>query len=126
MVLDIYSYAPEWRSLVDSKKQNYTDIRDDYSNFRIVVHNATWCPDCVRETTELLAFVEVLGAKAPSLEIIPYEDINDYKEKKLSGVLEITCLPTIIFSNNDGELGRIEEKSDPDFKSLALKALSKQ
>jgi thiol-disulfide isomerase/thioredoxin len=122
--VDIYSYAPEWREIVNSKLQNFSDINDDFSSIKVVVHNGTWCPDCVRETTDLLAMVESLDNRAPSLEVIAYEDIEDYKVKKSSGTLPIKCLPTMIFYKNGDEIGRIEEKSNPNFKALAVKILS--
>jgi len=123
--MNIYSIAPDWVSLVESKVEKFLDLKDDYSDIEILVHNATWCPDCVRETTDLLAMQRALGKNSPSVSIIHYEDFKEYKLQKGLGTLEISCLPTIIFKKKGVELGRIEEKSIPDFRSLALKFMAK-
>ena len=123
--MELFQIAPHWQNLVEDKSKNYSDIQGDFSSFSIIVHNATWCPDCERETVELLALCRALGEKAPSLEIVHYEDIEEYKKAKAQKTLPISCLPTIIFLKDENELGKIEEESDPNFRELALRFMAK-
>ncbi|OUR94229.1 hypothetical protein A9Q84_18170 [Halobacteriovorax marinus] len=109
-----------WESKILSKMNLFSDFQGDYSEFHITLHNATWCPDCERESTDLLAMIKVLDKSSPKLEIIHYEDRAEYKDKKDRGQLSIHCLPTIIFHDKlQREIGRIEEQSIPSFHTVA-------
>lgn len=69
----------------------------------IEVHNATWCPDCVREVSELLALANNAAANFKSITLNSYEDKAQYQEGKKDGSLTINCLPTIRI-HRQGEL----------------------
>ncbi len=109
---EIYSYAPKWRELVDirTKELQDKDTKLSLDSISIDIHNATWCPDCERETVELMALLSI-NSTPVEINIYSYEDLQDYKEKKKNGALPIKCLPTFIFKRDSKELTRIEEDS---------------
>lgn len=110
---EIYSHAPKWRELVNAKKVELLNqkISLDLNIDSIDIYNASWCPDCERETVELMALL-LLNSSPVKISIHSYEDLETYKENKKEGVLPIKCLPTFIFSTNDKEVVRIEENSN--------------
>ncbi len=115
--------VPLWQNIIDSKVALYSDIANDLSNIRVTVHNASWCPDCEREVTDLLALAAALKEQAPAIQIISYEDKARYKAQKAQGQLAIKCLPTIIFNDSHKEIGRIEEQAVTSFKTDLLAML---
>ena len=118
-IVDVYKIVPNWKSLVKSQLSMFNNYPKDLSEFSVELHNATWCPDCERESSALFAMVESLGGKAPKLKIIGYENIQEYKQLKTSKKLEISCLPTIIFKNSNQEaVLSINEKSNPSFREV--------
>jgi len=115
-----------WNTIIEQKANHYKDCKEDLSEINVVLHNATWCPDCVREATDLLAMIKVMGKRAPKLTVISYEDKSDYKEKKSLNLLPIKCLPTIVISTKgEVEIGRIEEEARPTFKESFFNVISK-
>lgn len=110
---EIYSYAPKWREFVIKRKQELLDrgVELSLGPISLDIYNATWCPDCERETVELLALL-LLNSTPIDINIHSYEDIESYKEKKKEGSLPVKCLPTFIFKSNNKEISRIEENSN--------------
>lgn len=98
-----------WQKEIAEQQEKYCDIDLNLSDVKVELHNATWCPDCVRECSELLAIKAALGSKAPEISLISYEDKEHYMSNKAS--LDINCLPTIVFTRNEQEFARIEEDS---------------
>ena len=83
----------------------------DLAELSAVVHNASWCPDCEREVSLLLAIDEQASRGFENITLYSYEDKADYQQKKLAGELAITCLPTLVFYRQGEEVMRIEEDS---------------
>ncbi len=98
-----------WQSEIAEQLEKFRNIELNLSQVEIELHNATWCPDCVRECSELLAIKASLRDKAPKISLISYENKDEYMNNKAS--LDISCLPTIIFKRNGQEFARIEEDS---------------
>ena len=111
----LYEKAPEWRELVQQKRDYFlkSGLSISVKDLSIEVHNATWCPDCVREVTELMALI-TLCQNPITLKVISYEDREAYKDAKENGRLPIDCLPTIIFKKSDKEICRVKESSNGD------------
>lgn len=108
-MMTIQALEQLWQKEIAKQQAKYRNIELDLSDVSIDLHNATWCPDCVRECSELLALKAALGSKAPEISLISYEDKEDYMNNKAS--LDISCLPTIIFKRGKLEFARIEEDS---------------
>lgn len=110
---EIYSFAPKWRELVTKKKQEFLDKNTNLKleTISIDIHNATWCPDCERETVELIALLEI-NSTTVEINIYSYEDLQSYKDKKKEGSLPVKCLPTFIIKSHNKEIARIEEDSN--------------
>jgi len=83
----------------------------DLGKFSVVIHNASWCPDCEREVSLLLAIDEQASVPFENVTLYSYEDKEDYQQKKLAGELAVSCLPTLVFYRQDEEVLRIEEDS---------------
>jgi len=115
MNTEIYKFAPHWKDVVNRKLKGIENSNQDLSEIKVIMHNASWCPDCEREVTELLALCESLKNKSPKLELISYEDKEEYKKKKSQGKLSITALPTFEIIKNDILIGKIIEKSNGGF-----------
>lgn len=111
---EILKNAPHWRALAEEKMSKYQGLNTDLSHFHLDIHTASWCPDCEREITELMALIWTLKDFAPSLNTIQhYENKDEYKQKKQAGVLNIKAVPTIIIKDaNKLEINRIEEVID--------------
>lgn len=77
-----------------------------------VIHNATWCPDCEREVSQLLAIDKQAKSGFEKIDLHSYEDKAAYREGKQASSLPISCLPTIIFYRDNQEVYRIEEDSN--------------
>ncbi|PIK15801.1 hypothetical protein [Halobacteriovorax sp. JY17] len=109
---EIYIHAPHWEDIVELKRREFLRNENSLSleDISIEVHNATWCPDCEREITGLMALI-LLSAEKPILKIYSYENREEYRSKKLSGLLSTECLPTIIFKKNEVEITRVLEDS---------------
>jgi len=99
-----------WQKEIAEQQEKYRSIDLNLSDVKVELHNATWCPDCVRECSELLAIKAALGSKAPEISLISYEDKEHYMSNKAN--LDVNCLPTIIFKRKGKELKRIEENSN--------------
>jgi thiol-disulfide isomerase/thioredoxin len=113
---EIYEVAPHWRQITESKTAQYKSFSKDLSNLSIIIHNASWCPDCEREVTDLLAFLSTQKNKPHKVEIHNYEDKELYKKMKSEKNLSISCLPTIIFNDkNSNSIATIEEQAIPNF-----------
>lgn len=118
---------PQWCEQIQKAASKYYNLDDiiKLKDIKITLHNATWCPDCQRESIEVLAFLEANKNLNIEFELISYEDKENYKDSKTKGILPIKCLPTIIFTNakNANEILKIEEQAIPNFKSLLIKLL---
>ncbi|GAA6154206.1 TlpA family protein disulfide reductase [Pseudoteredinibacter isoporae] len=99
-----------WKPEIDQHLSKIQNMKQDFSDVEIIIHNASWCPDCVRETSELLAIKQSLQDKAPQITLISYEDKDYYMSNKAE--LDINCVPTIIAKRNGQEYARIEENSN--------------
>lgn len=111
---ELYKLAPSWEDLSISKRSSYAGVTLDLSDYTFIVHNATWCPDCERELTELMALCDELGIdRSPKLVLKSYENIEEYKVLKGRGQLEVSCLPTIEVNKNSVVIGKVEETSSP-------------
>ncbi len=100
-----------WQTTIDAAKSDLPVEDKNYQSLTVAIHNASWCPDCEREVSQLLA-VDAQAAKGfGELVLHSYEDIESYKAGKKAGSLSITCLPTIIFYRDEQELFRVEEDS---------------
>ncbi|EQC47474.1 hypothetical protein [Bacteriovorax sp. Seq25_V] len=117
----------EWKTLVKQKMGSYKELNEevDFDNLEVDIHNASWCPDCEREVTDLFAWLNVVESDLIKLNIFEYEDKELYKSQKLNGCLSIKCLPTIIFKKSGLELLRVEEISDNNFLNEIQKLYTK-
>lgn len=100
-----------WAAPITDAAELLTQQDNDLSKLSVVIHNASWCPDCEREVSLLLALDAQASHGFANVTLHSYEDKEEYKQKKLAGELAITCLPTLIFYSQDQEVMRIEEDS---------------
>jgi thiol-disulfide isomerase/thioredoxin len=100
-----------WAKPISEAKSRLSISNQNLQGLSVDIHNATWCPDCEREVSLLLAINENAQPAFDTLSLHSYEDINVYKEGKVKGTLEISCLPTLIFYRKGEEVLRIEEDS---------------
>ncbi len=116
---EIYSHAPKWRELVANRRNELEakEVELSLESISIDIHNASWCPDCERETVELMALLEI-NSKKVEINIYSYEDIQSYKAKKAEGSLPVKCLPTFIFKRDGEELARVEESSGGELQEI--------
>ena len=101
-----------WASEIDAAKSKLTGTVIDLSELSVVVHNASWCPDCEREVSYLIALNKQASSGLEDITVHSYEDKAAYQQGKLSGELQIRCLPTLIFYRQGKEVLRIEEDSE--------------
>ncbi|MEH6446621.1 MAG: hypothetical protein V7784_22215 [Oceanospirillaceae bacterium] len=100
-----------WSQQIDDAKLNVPAKQDNYNTLTVTIHNASWCPDCEREISQLLALDAQAEQGFDAITVHSYEDIADYKKRKIAGELAISCLPTIIVYRQGLEVLRIEEDS---------------
>jgi len=100
-----------WSSSIEQATNKISQQQCDLGKLSVVIHNASWCPDCEREVSLLLALNQQASRSFAEVTLYSYEDKEQYKQKKLAGELAITCLPTLIFYQQDKEVMRIEEDS---------------
>lgn len=101
-----------WAPAIEQLKSTAASTRaDNYSGHNVVIHNASWCPDCEREVVELLALNELAGSGFDQITLHSYEDKAQYQARKQSGKLTVNCLPTIIIYRDETEVIKIEEDS---------------
>jgi len=100
-----------WAKPIKDATETISHLIGDLGELSVVVHNATWCPDCEREVSQLIALDEQASRRFENITLYSYEDKADYQQKKLAGELAITCLPTLIFYKQGEEVMRIEEDS---------------
>jgi len=109
-----------WASSITQQSKELPNL--NLTSLEVEVHTASWCPDCVREVSELLALNKAASHGFKNLTLHSYEDKEDYMAKKASGVLDISCLPTIMINHEQGEVAVIKEDSQggitPIIKSL--------
>ena len=98
-----------WASSITQQSNNLPKL--DLTSLELVIHTASWCPDCIREVSELLALDKASSHGFKSLTLHSYEDKENYMAKKSSGELGISCLPTIIINDKQGEVAVIKEDS---------------
>lgn len=111
-MMNILKLIPAWGELIQNRSPSvFEGELSKLDGLQITIHNATWCPDCQRETIDLLAFLLRNKIQGLQISVISYEDKQDYKNKKINNELTIRCLPTIIFLKNNIEVHRINEKS---------------
>lgn len=108
----LYKRAPHWYEIIEKKENLFTNSNLDLSDIKIIVHNGTWCSDCEREVTELLALCNVLKNNTPTFKLFEYEDKNLYIEQKKNDTLSVSCIPTIIFFKDNIQVGKVEECSN--------------
>ncbi len=116
-MISYFKLKEDWNALVKSKEASYKKFKDSksFKNLEISLHNASWCPDCEREVTDLLAWLTTLNDETISFLAYEYEDKEKYKREKKENLLSINSLPTIIFKKDNKEIMRIEEESRIDF-----------
>ncbi len=107
-----------WASLIDDASHNIATDVNDFKALKVVIHNATWCPDCEREVSELLALDAQAIQGFDNITLYSYEDKADYKQRKAAAELPISCLPTLIFYRADQEVLCIKEDSAGQLSSL--------
>ena len=100
-----------WSSSIKEATDKISQQKNDLGKLSVVIHNASWCPDCEREVSLLLALDHQASASFAKVTLHSYEDKEQYKQRKLAGELAISCLPTLIFYKQDKEVMRIEEDS---------------
>lgn len=107
-----------WEENISVAKSSHSNAKNDFQGISVSVHNATWCPDCVREVSELLALDEQANTGFEEIILHSYEDSEQYKIAKANGELSISCLPTLIFQRGEEEVLRIEEDSNGQLANL--------
>ncbi|MFT5709124.1 MAG: thiol-disulfide isomerase/thioredoxin [Oceanospirillaceae bacterium] len=100
-----------WSKQIADAKLNVPANLHNYKTLTVTIHNASWCPDCEREVSQLLALDAQAEHGFDSITVHSYEDIEDYKKRKIAGALVVTCLPTLIFYQEGQEVLRVEEDS---------------
>mgnify|MGYP000577873826 CR=1 FL=1 len=100
-----------WQTAINAAKSELPFEDVSYQSLTVDIHNASWCPDCEREVSLLLALDAQASKGFGELVLHSYEDKESYKARKQSGSLSITCLPTIIFYRDEKEIFRVEEDS---------------
>jgi thiol-disulfide isomerase/thioredoxin len=100
-----------WSTPIKDAAETVSQQIGDLGELSVDIHNASWCPDCEREVSLLLAIDELASRGFENMTLFSYEDKTDYRQKKLAGELSITCLPTLIFYKQGEEVMRVEEDS---------------
>ena len=100
-----------WAQPISAAKQTIQTNHNDYHEYIAVIHNASWCPDCEREVSLLLALDGQSSSGFKQISLHSYEDKESYQRLKREGSLDISCLPTLIFYRRGTEVLRIEEDS---------------
>lgn len=98
-----------WASSITQQSNELPNL--DLASLEIEVHTASWCPDCVREVSELLALDKAASRSFKNVTLLSYENKDDYIAKKSSGGLNISCLPTIVIKDQHGGIEVIKEDS---------------
>lgn len=111
-----------WKKTIDTAKSELPIEDKNYQSITVDIHNASWCPDCEREVSTLLALDAQSSQGFGELNLHSYEDKENYIAGKQSGSLSITCLPTIIFYRDKKELFRVEEDSQGQLITLLSQA----
>lgn len=101
-----------WRSSIALSESELSSGDMDLSAVSVFIHNASWCPDCEREVSQLLSIDGQVSQGFREIVLESYEDKESYKAEKSKGQLKISCLPTIIFYRKGVEVARIEEDSN--------------
>ncbi len=112
-----------WSASIEAAQIGLSVEDQVYRDIGVVVHNASWCPDCEREVSYLLAVDAQAQEGFGDIALHSYEDKESYRLGKQSGTLPINCLPTIIFSLGDKEFYRIEEDSAGELMSILKKEI---
>lgn len=100
-----------WAQPISNAKQQIPANHSDYHEYTVLIHTASWCPDCEREVSQLLALDEQASHGFEKISLHSYEDKESYQRLKGEGGLDISCLPTLIFCHRGEEVLRIEEDS---------------
>lgn len=98
-----------WASSITQQSNELPSL--DLTSLELVIHTASWCPDCVREVSELLALDKAASHGFKNVTLHSYEDKEDYMAKKSGAELGIDCLPTIMINDEQGEVALIKEDS---------------
>lgn len=89
--------AARWSKPIARAAQTYQGNSLDLSQYKVELHNASWCPDCEREVSDLLGLQQANQQEFGAIELHSYENKAAYQQQKQSASLPIDCLPTIIF-----------------------------
>jgi thiol-disulfide isomerase/thioredoxin len=98
----------------DNYKQHTLDtvtiqtIKSDLASSDITVFMGTWCEDSQREAPAFYKILDLAGIDSNTIKLITVSEDKDTPEGLEDG-LDITNVPTIIFSKDGKELGRIVE-----------------
>jgi|GEM_PF-1768115 len=103
--------ASRWSKSIARAAQTYQDHELDLSQYKVELHNASWCPDCEREVSDLLGLQQANTLKFAAIELHSYENKASYQQQKQTNSLPIKCLPTIIFYRADTLVLTVEENS---------------
>jgi len=78
------------------------------ANTKILLFSGNWCPMCRADVPKILLHLSNLEIGTETLETI---EVNGYKTepKELIEKHKIRRVPTLVFYNNDIEIGRITE-----------------
>lgn len=98
-----------WAEPYDADPAALAAIRAHAAGIEVLIFNATWCPDCVREVPRTFRIIDQAGLGALPLTILGLDrTLRD--AEGLAARWAIRAVPTFIFVRDGRELGRIIER----------------
>ena len=97
-------YRPDHKTMKTLKKKIP-------KNISVILVMGTWCPDSRREVPRFFKILDEIGFDKSKLIDIAVDRTKNTTDVQMQH-LNITNVPTIIFYQNDNEIGRIIEKPD--------------
>jgi thiol-disulfide isomerase/thioredoxin len=119
------SFSGWWMSEYDLYNVDSTSLKEiesalKYVNIKIVM--GTWCSDSRREVPRFFKILDAVNYPSGKVGIICVDENKNTGDDELSE-LKIELVPTIIFSQNGNELGRIVEAPEDTLEKDMIKIL---
>ena len=125
LLMDAYPRYRRVYSNYQPKDSVVQQIADIEGAVEVLAFYGTWCRDSRREVPRLLKVAAELGETADFyVQLIP---VNESRERLDAGrQVSIAKTPTLVVYINGGEVGRIEERAEPDTERALLKILKER
>ncbi len=95
------------------KTSRITVLKEELSQYHILVFMGTWCGDSKREVPRFLKILEMANFPMQNLKIVALDKRRSHYKKSPTGEewgLQIKRVPTFIFYKNGKEINRIVER----------------